>query len=273
MNRTKIDWATMTWNPVTGCFNKCPECYARRFAERFGGHYSEIWGNHTDSSDNYDLNYPLQIMSKDGKMRNAPYPYGFTPTLHAYRINEPSECKKSENIFVCSMADLWHEKIIDSWRERVLVQCHEASWHNYLFLTQNPHQYYITSKYLNHKIPYSSNWFLGTTVKNMKMLKVWESAMNYIATLFKMSSKIFLSIEPINELIVLSGYKPDWVILGAETGNRKQKAVPEKSWIESIVSYCQRNAILLFMKENLAPYYDGELIKEYPARLLFREAK
>ena len=24
MNKTKIDWATMSWNPVTGCRHGCP---------------------------------------------------------------------------------------------------------------------------------------------------------------------------------------------------------------------------------------------------------
>ena len=35
MNKTKIDWATMSWNPVTGCRHGCPYCYARRTARRF----------------------------------------------------------------------------------------------------------------------------------------------------------------------------------------------------------------------------------------------
>lgn len=35
MNKTKIDWATMSWNPVTGCRHGCPYCYARRTAHRF----------------------------------------------------------------------------------------------------------------------------------------------------------------------------------------------------------------------------------------------
>ena len=35
MNETKIDWAEMSWNPVTGCRHGCPYCYARRTAHRF----------------------------------------------------------------------------------------------------------------------------------------------------------------------------------------------------------------------------------------------
>lgn len=34
MNETKIDWAEMSWNPVTGCRHGCPYCYARRMAKQ-----------------------------------------------------------------------------------------------------------------------------------------------------------------------------------------------------------------------------------------------
>ena len=37
MQKTKIDWADMTYNPVTGCRHKCEYCYARRQAQRFCG--------------------------------------------------------------------------------------------------------------------------------------------------------------------------------------------------------------------------------------------
>lgn len=39
--KTKIDWCDSTWNPVTGCLHGCEYCYARRIAERFGGHPSD----------------------------------------------------------------------------------------------------------------------------------------------------------------------------------------------------------------------------------------
>lgn len=35
MDKTKIEWADSTWNPITGCRHKCPYCYARGIANRF----------------------------------------------------------------------------------------------------------------------------------------------------------------------------------------------------------------------------------------------
>ena len=29
MDKTKIDWADASWNPVTGCMHGCEYCYAR----------------------------------------------------------------------------------------------------------------------------------------------------------------------------------------------------------------------------------------------------
>ncbi|HPS31051.1 MAG TPA: DUF5131 family protein, partial [bacterium] len=36
MSKTKIEWCDWTWNPVWGCLNNCPYCYARSIAKRFG---------------------------------------------------------------------------------------------------------------------------------------------------------------------------------------------------------------------------------------------
>lgn len=44
MDKTKIDWCDMSWNPITGCKHGCEYCYARRMAERFGGYDDDKGG-------------------------------------------------------------------------------------------------------------------------------------------------------------------------------------------------------------------------------------
>ena len=42
MSKTKIEWATEVWNPVTGCTKvspSCANCYAARMANRLKGRY------------------------------------------------------------------------------------------------------------------------------------------------------------------------------------------------------------------------------------------
>jgi hypothetical protein len=43
------------------------------------------------------------------------YPFGFAPTFHHYRLDEPSKLKKPSTIFVGSMADMFGEWVPDSW--------------------------------------------------------------------------------------------------------------------------------------------------------------
>ena len=90
MDKTKIDWCDMSWNPITGCKHGCEYCYARRMAERFGGYDDDKGGITTRNLlRRAELHEPLTITRK-GKTTNAPYPFGFEPTLHYYRLDEPA---------------------------------------------------------------------------------------------------------------------------------------------------------------------------------------
>ena len=108
-DKTKIDWADASWNPVTGCLHGCEYCYARRIAERFGLHQMPILNNYPV------LREPVRCTASYAYMRgmriNAgaiqPYPFDFTPTFHRYKLGEPKRWKKPRTIFVCSMADLF----------------------------------------------------------------------------------------------------------------------------------------------------------------------
>ena len=67
MNKTKIDWADMTWNPVTGCLHGCEYCYARKIANRFG----------MPQPDNGCYVYTGKIKGYDDAVHTGPYPWGF----------------------------------------------------------------------------------------------------------------------------------------------------------------------------------------------------
>ena len=65
----------------------------------------------------------------------------------------------------------------------------------------------------------------------------------------------FLSVEPILEPIDLSVLNYNLyiktVIVGAKTGNKKEKVIPKKEWIDDIVKKCDEAGIKVFMKESL----------------------
>jgi protein gp37 len=100
MNRTKIEWTDMSWNPVTGCLHDCEYCYARAISSRFKR--------------------------------------SFEPEFHEKRIRQPLKENKSKRIFVCSMADLFGDWVDHEWIERVLHICKLSKQHTFQFLTKNP---------------------------------------------------------------------------------------------------------------------------------------
>lgn len=242
MNKTKIDWCDSTWNPITGCLHECEYCYARRIAERFGGKqkYANI----------FEENEP--VIGTDGKVLG--YPHSFSPTLLRYRLNDYTD-KKGRNIFVCSMADLFGDWVPDSWIEEVFKACEKAPQHNYLFLTKNPRRYVELAE--KDILRCSDNMWYGSTITAME--EYFSSEKTYNA---------FLSIEPILSSVspsTIEGIK--WIIIGAETGRRKDKVIPEKEWIERIAEDCRRRNIPLLMKSSLADIWEEPLIQEFPKAL------
>ena len=57
----------------------------------------------------------------------------------------------------------------------------------------------------------------------------------------------------------------DWVVIGAETGNRKGKIIPQKDWIMNIVRQAKDKNISITMKTSLIDIVGKEnFIQEVP---------
>ena len=270
--KTKIDWCDASWNPVTGCLHGCEYCYARRIAERFGGKQIPVF-----------VDYPVlrEPIISNGKVQ--PYPFDFAPTFHRYRLEEPKKWKKPRNIFVCSMSDLCGNWVSEEWKQDVIAACKEAPQHRYLFLTKNPYGYNIwpiDGKQVEHRFD-QDNFWLGCSITGTEDLSRYDG--NYERYLYTMSGNMipgkahrFISIEPIltditkSLMLCLDGFNPryaghiEWVIIGAETGNRKGKVIPEKEWIEDVVWLCRNHETKVFMKESLRGIMGDDFIQEFP---------
>lgn len=245
MDKTKIDWCDSSWNPVTGCLHDCEYCYARSIAHRFTG-----GGEEWESAEKICLFEPLIDYKTEKRLA---YPYGFKPTLHMYRLNE-YEKKKSRNIFVCSMADLFGSWVPDDWCETVFKSCDTAPQHNYLFLTKNPARY--AELVARGLLPKKDNMWYGFSCTRPGYTG-W----------FNKGFHTFVSIEPLLEPLKNVPLMVDWVIVGAETGRRKDKVVPKREWIEDIVKQCAVFHIPLFMKSSLSEIWGEPLIREFPEQL------
>ena len=270
--RTKIDWCDATWNPVTGCLHGCEYCYAYNIAYRFGS-----VGTESNSENGYDcdlyegtgenhvLDKPALREWKNGKVTKAPYPFCFDPTFHRYKLDEPQHWKKPRTIFVCSMADLFGDWVPDEWIKQVFDACDKAPQHRYLFLTKNPKRYY--DLYENGIMPKGVkawNKYFGCTITKPTdeyfFNNLYGNGIDHPG---------FISIEPIVEDFDAVELDKDelgvkWIIVGAETGNRKEKVIPKREWIEHIAETCKRSNIPLFMKDSLRGLMGADFRQEFP---------
>lgn len=244
MDKTRIEWCDSTWNPVTGCLHGCPYCYARSIVRRFG------W------KDDDQMNTELIDPVIDGNGKRIAYPTGFAPTLHRYRLEDYVK-KSGRTIFVCSMADLFGDWVPHEWIEEVFDACERAPQHRYLFLTKNPARYLELGEV--GRLPARKNMWYGTTVTNPLEPFFYSDQHN-----------TFLSVEPI--MHDFSGVHTakrieltDWIIVGAETGNRKGKVIPKKRWIEAITDVSDKRRIPVFMKDSLISIVgDENMRREFP---------
>ena len=208
-----IEWATWTWNPITGCKAGCKYCYARNMTKRF----KEIFRN------------------------------GFEPTFYPKRLEAPANTSvpKSNhigdrNVFVVSMGDLFGDWVEQEWIDAVLDAVRKYIQWNYLFLTKNP------KRLVN--IQWPENAWVGTTVDCQARVKPAEEAFEKIKAKVK-----FLSCEPLSEKITFTNLKLfDWVIVGARSKTTEVPEMqPKSEWVKSLMHQAWDAGCKIYCKPNL----------------------
>jgi protein gp37 len=296
---TKIEWATETWNPVTGCTpisEGCRNCYAERMSKRLAGR----------------CGYP----SEDP----------FKVTLHPDKLDQPLRWKKPRMIFVCSMGDLFHKDVpfdqisqvfdvMCSWRWPTKeAECSgdasllEDPGHTFMVLTKRPERIPEWLSWLGHywtgDSPVNINleaeghfgkhiWF-GVTAENQ------ARADERIPILLQIPAAVrFVSIEPMLGPVDISKYltrnapkvyqilsrfygphgfdgtgsQPersiipgiDWVICGGETGPGARPMHPD--WVRGLRNQCQAAGVPFFFKSWGDWYPDGKGLYHAPSAI------
>lgn len=211
MSATSIEWTDETWNPVTGCSKQsegCLHCYAESMSNR------------------------LKLMGI------KKYINGFSITLHPEALEEPLSWIKPRNIFVCSMSDLFHEKVPFEFIEDILDTIIKTPQHRYQLLTKRPAR--MLEFFSTRVVP--DNVWVGTTVES-------TAYSDRIAILKSIKAKVhFLSCEPLLgtlDDIDLSGI--EWIIVGGESGPRARRMLPE--WVKKIREQASKLNIPFFFKQ------------------------
>lgn len=211
-----IEWAKWSWNPVTGCKQGCPYCYARDIANRFYGNFEpKFWPERLTAPKN-----------TKNKFQNLP---------------------GGNNVFLCSMADLWGEWVPDEWIYKVLKVIEKSPEWEYLALTKNPKRY--------AKVPLPKNLWIGATADTQKRM---DDALKVLAPL--KDNIRFVSCEPLTEPIrIPKGKVLDWVIIGGRSRNvNLPEFQPKWEWVVGLVNDAKANGSKVYLKPNLRP------LKEYP---------
>lgn len=164
------------------------------------------------------------------------------------------ECKRMKagsKVFVCSTHDICGSWIPDEWIELIVNKIKEYPDLIFILLTKVP------GRFFGYSLP--ANVWLGTTVESQKQVGRIETLLLVDA------EKRFVSFEPLQSKIdfKFDFQRLDWIILGAETGNRKDRVKPETDWVTHLL--WTHSNVPAFMKDNLRPYFHGEMYQQFPA--------
>jgi protein gp37 len=112
VGKTSIAWTDATWNPVTGCKAVSPGC-ANCFAARLAG-------TRLAASPRYA---GLATVNEAGRGV-----WSGEVRLHPDRLDEPLRWRRPLRVFVCDMADLFHEDVPDDFLLRCFDVMRRCTW-------------------------------------------------------------------------------------------------------------------------------------------------
>ena len=242
--RSRIEWTEATWNPVTGCTKiseGCAHCYAERMAAR------------------------LRAMGHE-RYRN-----GFAVTCHQDALRIPDHWRKPRLVFVCSMGDLFHEHVPESFIHRVFAAMERNPDHTFQVLTKRADRLIE----LAPSLTWCDNVWCGVTAETDELVKKRVRALRRVPAAVR-----FVSLEPllgpvpslIKERRSGQGLldRLDWVIVGGETGPGARPMSPD--WVRPIRDACRARGVPLFFKrwggttKKLGRAIDGECWDQMPDR-------
>lgn len=212
MSESKISWTNQTWNPVTGCTKVsmgCQHCYAEPWAVRLRG------------------------------MGQARYANGFEVTTHPEALEEPTHWRKPRKVFVCSMADLFHEAVPDEFIKQVFAVMNNAKDHTFQVLTKRPERL----AELASELEFGDNIWVGVTVEHVDYVSRIDLLRQVPA------ATRFLSCEPLlGSLADMDLADINWVIVGGESGPGARPM--DLDWARELRDRCVAMGVPYFYKQE-----------------------
>lgn len=204
-DNTGISWATTTWNPAVGCTpcsEGCVNCYAGRLAHRFSGPGGAFEG------------------LVDGPKFNG------MVRIHPERLTQPIRWEKRRTCFVCSMGDLFHDRVPKAFIHKVFDTMTEAWGHTFLVLTKRAKgmRRFLEERAAREGAIPARIW-CGVTCENRR-----RATERLHELLGSPARSTFVSFEPLLgpvELDEWQWHRLGWVIAGGETGPKRRFMNPD----------------------------------------------
>ena len=210
-DKTGIAWTDATWSPVTGCAQVsrgCANCYSKRM-------FPFAYGKDRDFND---------------------------VQCHRERLDQPVRWKKPRMVFVCSMGDLFHEDVPNTFLDCVFEMMKRAPQHIFQVLTKRPQRMaeYL-ALYDEGDMPHV---WVGVSVEDQR------SVDERIPILLQVPAAVkWVSAEPLLDRLDIYDHwhKLDWVVCGGESGARARPMVI--GWARWLMEQCRYYHIPFFMKQ------------------------
>jgi protein gp37 len=225
MSATKIEWTDRTWNPITGCdpvSPGCAHCYAKRFAERFRG------------------------------TPGHPFEHGFDLQLRWERVVEPVHWRKPSKVFVCSMADLFHNQVPDYFIQDVWLTMAEAQRQTFQVLTKRPER--MRDFAVGHNLWPLPNAWLGVSIENDRfayradILRETPAAVRWISAEPLLGPLVYRASGTAQAYrwagLDLTGI--DWLVVGGESGPGARPMHPD--WVRDLRDAAKAAGTAFFFK-------------------------
>ena len=268
-DKTDIEWADATWNPIVGCdvcSPGCANCYAMgqayRLLDKPGSHYA-------------------------GTTRSVNGRAVWTGTIELappHIVTQPMRWRRGRRIFVNSMGDLFHEGLPEWWIDLVHAVMALCPHHRFLVLTKRSER---MRRYLTRAAAESDGWIserwgaeaasrynaLGQARATIKQVRPeteipagWPKwplanvgygvsvedhrrAVERLPDLEQTPAAMrWISTEPLLGPIDLEPWLAmiDWVVLGGESGRDARPMHPD--WARSVRDQCQKAGVPYFFK-------------------------
>lgn len=252
MGDTSIQWTEKTWNPIR----------ARRITDDNRGWYCE----HVSEGCRNCYAEKMNVNTYFGN--GLPYKPVSLPKLEIFLddkiLQQPLHWREPQQIFPCSMTDLFGHWVKDEWLEKIFQVIYSARQHTFQCLTKRPERMidWISRSAFLSNAPLENLW-LGVSVEDQKtaderipLLLDTPAAVRWISA-EPLLSPIDLNVigkwrnEDLSALEEIVGHveRPalNWVVVGGESGTRARPM--RLAWAETIIRQCEAAGVPVFVKQ------------------------